>query len=39
MAKPMIFTDDTQPTHFTFASQIGVQTDENPPAEAPCMMS
>ena len=34
MAKPMIFTDDTQPTHFTFANQVGVQTDasasENP---------
>ena len=29
MAKPMIFTDDTQPTHFTFANQVGVQTDES----------
>ena len=29
MAKPMIFTDDTRPSHFTFANQIGVQTDED----------
>ena len=34
MAKPMIFTDDTQPSHFTFANQVGVnqvgvQTDED----------
>ena len=28
MAKPMIFSDETRPTHFTFASQVGVQTDE-----------
>ena len=28
MAKPMIFSDETQPTHFTFANQVGVQTDE-----------
>ena len=31
MAKPMIFTDDTQPTHFTFANQVGVQTDASVP--------
>ena len=29
MAKPMIFTDDTRPSHFAFANQIGVQTDED----------
>ena len=30
MAKPMmIFTDDTRPCHFTFANQVGVQTDED----------
>ena len=29
MAKPMIFTDDTRPSHCTFANQIGVQTDED----------
>ena len=29
MAKPMIFTDDTRPSHYTFANQIGVQTDED----------
>ena len=28
MAKPMIFSDETRPTHFTFANQVGVQTDE-----------
>ena len=27
MARPMIFSDETQPTNFTFANQIGVQTD------------
>ena len=27
-AKPMIFSDETRPTHFTFANQVGVQTDE-----------
>ena len=26
MAKPMIFSEETGPTHFTFAHQIGVQT-------------
>ena len=31
----MIFTDDSQPSHFTFANQIGVQTDEDVPVEAP----
>ena len=25
MARPMIFTDDSQPSHFTFANQIGVR--------------
>ena len=30
MAKPMIFSDETRPTHFTFANQVGVQTDERP---------
>ena len=35
MAKPMIFTDDTQLSHFTFANQIGVQTDEDVQAVAP----
>ena len=35
MAKPMILTDDTQPTHFTFANQVGVQTDESISAENP----
>ena len=34
MAKPMIFSDETRPTHFTFANQIGVQTDERPSEEA-----
>ena len=29
MAKPMIFTDDNHPNHFTFANQIGVQTNED----------
>ena len=28
MAKPMIFSDETRPTHFTFANQVGVQTGE-----------
>ena len=35
MAKPMILTDDTQPTHFTFANQVGVQTNESVSAENP----
>ena len=30
LAKPMIFSDETGPTHFTFANQIGVQTDNDP---------
>ena len=30
MAKPMIFSDETRPTHFTFANQVGVQTDGRP---------
>ena len=34
MAKPMIFSDETRPTHFTFANQVGVQTDEGSPDEA-----
>ena len=29
MAKPMIFSEETGPTHFTFANQIGVQTDDD----------
>ena len=29
MARPLIFTDDTRPNHFTFANQVGVQTDED----------
>ena len=29
MAKPMIFLDDTRPSHFTFANQVGVQIDED----------
>ena len=33
MAKPMIFSDETQPTHFTFANQVGVQTDESQSAD------
>ena len=28
IARPMIFSEETGPTHFTFAHQIGVQTDE-----------
>ena len=27
--RPIIFTDDTHPSHFIFANQIGVQTDED----------
>ena len=34
MAKPMIFTDDTHPSHFTFANQVGVQTDKDTQAVA-----
>ena len=30
MARPMIFSEETGPTHFTFAHQIGVQTDDDP---------
>ena len=29
MAKPMILSEETGPTHFTFAHQIGVQTDDD----------
>ena len=29
MAKPMIFSEETGPTHFTFANQVGVQTHES----------
>ena len=29
MARPMIFSEETGPTHFTFAHQIGVQTDDD----------
>ena len=35
MAKPMIFTDDTRQSHFAFANQVGVQTDEAAQAVAP----
>ena len=35
MAKPMILYDDTPPTHFIFANQVGVQTDERVSAENP----
>ena len=31
MARPMIFSNETRPTHFTFANQVGVQTDEASP--------
>ena len=34
MAKPMIFSDETKPSHFTFANQIGVQTEERASQEA-----
>ena len=34
MAKPMIFSDETKPTHFTFANQVGVQTEERASQEA-----
>ena len=34
MAKPMIFSDETRPTYFTFANQVGVQTEEGSPDEA-----
>ena len=33
MGKPMIITDDTPPTHFTFANQVGVQTDASSSVE------
>ena len=33
MAKPMIFSEETRPTHFTFANQVGVQTDERSPGD------
>ena len=29
MAKPMILSEETGPTHFTFANQVGVQTDDD----------
>ena len=35
MAKPMIFTDDTYPTHYTFANQVKVQTNKDAQAVAP----
>ena len=28
MARPMIFSDETRPTHFTFANQVAVQTED-----------
>ena len=34
LAKPMIFSDETRPTNFTFANQVGVQTDERTSQEA-----
>ena len=30
-AKPVIFSDETGPTHFTFANQVGVQTEDDTP--------
>ena len=35
VSKPMILTDDSQPTHFTFANQVGAQTDESTSKEDP----
>ena len=29
MARPMTLTDDTRPSHFTFANQVDVQTDDS----------
>ena len=29
MAKPLIFSEETGPTHFTFANQVGVQTEDD----------
>ena len=29
MARPMIFSEETQPTHFNFANRVGVQTDHD----------
>ena len=34
MAKPMIFSDETKPTNFTLANQVGVQTEEKASQEA-----
>ena len=34
MAKPMIFSDETKPTNFTVADQVGVQTEERTSPEA-----
>ena len=31
MARPMIFSDETRPTNFTFANHIGMQTDGEQP--------
>ena len=33
-ARPMIFSDETRPTAFTFANQVGVQTDVKGPADS-----
>ena len=35
MAKPMILSDETRPTNFTFANQVGVQTDERVSSDVP----
>ena len=35
MAKPMILSDETRPTNFTFANQVGVQIDERASSDVP----
>ena len=35
MAKPMVLSDETRPTNFTFANQVGVQTDERVLSDVP----
>ena len=35
VAKPMILSDETRPTNFTFANQVGVQTDERVSSDVP----
>ena len=34
-AKPMILSDETRPTNFTFTNQVGVQTDEKVLSDVP----